>query len=273
MNLRGVTSLAALSILAFSLVLRRDSPACTLYAAIGSAVEGGGVLVGKTRDLMKQEEQFLLKETSSSGYSYLGIASRKNSRLTAGINEQGLIIVNASAASIKDRLRKHLRIESVLGRAASGEEALKIFREEGMRSPIHYLLADQKNLVLLEVYNPERLEMRNISEGVLVHTNHYLLPSMADLNGKIDRSSSIRLDRIQSLMKDPPFKILQFISFARDHLNGPGHLAICRHRLPGSKSGGITVSAIVFRLQEGKPPEIWFRLGQPCEGPFQKISF
>jgi len=273
MALKWVSSLIALFILDFGSVLRRDNSACTLYGAIGRAVEGGGVLVGKTRDLTKQEEQVLLKETSSSRFSYLGIASRKNGRLTGGINEKRLIIVNASAASIKDRPRKHLHVESVLGRAASVAEALKIFREEGMGSPIHYLLADQKNLVLLEVYNPERFEIRDISEGVLVHTNHYLLPSMAALNGKIDRSSSVRLDRIQSLMKDPPFKIGQFISFSRDHLNGPGNLAICRHRPPGRKSGGITVSAIVFSLPEGEPPEIWFRLGQPCEGPFEKISF
>ena len=36
--------------------------ACTLYGAIGAAVEGGGVLVGKNRDLAQEEEQVLVRE-------------------------------------------------------------------------------------------------------------------------------------------------------------------------------------------------------------------
>ena len=65
----------------------------------------------------------------------------------------------------------------------------------------------------------------------------------------------------------------QFLSFAQDHLNAPGDLSICRHRSPPARSSGITVSAIVFLLQRGKPPQIWYRLGQPCEGPFKKAFF
>jgi len=256
-----------------SLAIPGDGFACTLYGAIGTAIEGGGVLVGKTRDLWKGEEQVLLKETASSGLAYIGLASRKDGRLTAGLNEKGLVIANASAVSVAARPRRHLRIEKVLCRARTVEEALKIFREEGMKSPIHYLLADQKTLALLEVYSLDRYEIKKTSDGVLFHTNHYLLPSMRAFNGKMSKSSAIRLERIQVLLKDPPFTISKFISLAQDHGNGPGDLSICRHRPPMAKSGGITVSAIVFALGDGKPPEIWFRLGQPCEGTFEKASF
>jgi len=257
----------------FSFPLPKNIQACTLFGAAGSAVEGGGVLVGKTRDLPAEAEQILIRETTASGYAYLGIASKKNSRITAGGNEKGLVILNASASSVAPRPRSHLPIENVLGRAASVEEALIIFREEGMRSPIHYLLADPRHLALLEVFNAERFETQKASDGILVHTNHYIFPSLSGLNGKAGKSSAARLSRIQYLMNGPPFTASQFLSFAQDHLNGPGDLSICRHRSPPARSSGITVSAIVFLLQRGKPPQIWYRLGQPCEGPFKKAFF
>ena len=253
--------------------LPKDTQACTLFGAAGSAVEGGGVLVGKTRDLPEAAEQVLIKETPVSGFAYLGVASRKSSRITAGVNAKGLVVLNASASSVANRPRSHLRIEKVLGRAASVEEGLKIFREEGMRSPIHYLLADPQHLALLEVYNPERFETQKISNGILVHTNHYLFPSMIGLNGKTGKSSATRLTRIQSLMNGHPFTASQLLSFAKDHLNGPGDFSICRHRSPPANSGGITVSAIVVHLENGKPPAIWYRLGHPCKGPFKKAFF
>ena len=251
----------------------QDILACTLFGAAGNSVSGGGVLIGKTRDLGRREEQVFIKETPSVGIAFLGIASRKSGRMTAGVNEKGLVVVNAAASSVPQRSRRHLRLEKIFSRAASVEEALKIFRQEGVQSPIHYLLADPKNLILLEVYSPERFEIRRISEGVLIHTNHYFLPEMKARNGKIPESSHTRLNRIHALMQHQPFTIPKFISFSQDHENGPGNLSICRHRPPGKNSGWLTVSALVIGLEEGTSPQVWFRLGQPCAGDFQKASF
>lgn len=250
-----------------------DILACTLFGAAGSAVQGGGVLVGKTRDLGQGEEQVFIKESPPDGIPFMGIASRGKGRITAGANKKGLVILKASASSVPHRSRRHLRLEKVLSRAASVEEALIIFHQEGMHSPIHYLLADPKNLTLLEVYGPERFQNRKIAEGVLFHTNHYFLSGMQERNGRIPQSSNTRLNRIQSLMQHRPFTIPRFVSFSRDHENGPGNLSICRHRPPDQRSGGLTVSALVLGLREGTFPEVWFCLGQPCAGDFQKASF
>jgi len=273
MKPRRIIFLIAFLISGLAFSLGQDILACTLFAAAGSSVQGGGVLVGKTRDLGQGEEQVLIKEIPPVGIAFLGIASRKNGRMTAGVNEKGLVIVNAAASIVPHRSRRHLRLEKIFSRAASVEEALKIFRQEGMQSPIHYLLADPNNLILLEVYSPERFETRRISEGVLVHTNHFFLPGMKNMNGKIPKSSNTRLNRIHSLMQHQPFTISKFISFSQDHENGPGNLSICRHRPPEQKSGWLTVAALVMGLQERTSPEVWFRLGQPCEGDFQKASF
>jgi len=247
--------------------------ACTLYGAIGAAVEGGGVLLGKTRDLAQEEEQVLVRETPRSGPAFLGIASRKSGRITAGINDKGLVVVNASASSVENRPRNHILLEKVFSQAGSVEGALRLLRQEGMKSPIHYLLADPHHLALLEVFSPERHEIQVTSDGVLIHTNHYLLPSMGPFNGNPGESSPRRLERIRKLTNSPPFSPDRFMDFARDHENGPGGNSICRHHLPGKKSGRITVSALVVRLDPNKSPEVWVRLGHPCEGNFEKISF
>lgn len=247
--------------------------ACTLYGAIGAAVEGGGVLLGKTRDLAQEEEQVLVRETPRTGLAFLGIASRKSRRITAGINDKGLVVVNASASSVEDRTRNHIRLEKIFSQAGSVEGALRLLRQEGMESPIHYLLADPRHLALLEVFSPERHEIKATSDGILVHTNHYLLPSMGPLNGNPGESSRRRMERIRKLTSSPPFSPDRFMDFSRDHENGPGANSICRHHLPGKKSGKITVSALVVRLDPIKSPEVWVRLGHPCEGNFEKISF
>ncbi len=247
--------------------------ACTLYGAIGAAVEGGGVLVGKNRDLAQEEEQVIVREAPRSGPAFVGIASRKSGRITAGVNDKGLVIVNASAGSVEDRTRKHIRLEKIFSQAGSLEGALRLFRQGGMKSPIHYLLADPRHLALLEVFSPERHEIEVVTDGVLTHTNHYLLPSMGSFNGKIGATSPLRLERIRRLTSHPPFSPDRFMAFSRDHENGPGGDSICRHHLPGKKSGRATVSALIVRLDSQKSPEVWVRLGRPCEGTFEKISF
>lgn len=262
------------ALLVFSPFFRPEGGrACTLYGAAGSAVEGGGVLLGKIRDLDRNEEQFLRRDHPPSGIPYLGLASRKDRRVIAGVNARGLAIVNAAAASIRHRTHTHLPIEEVLGRAANIAGAIEILRREGMRSPMFYMLADLRSLALLEAYDRKRSAVREVQDGILIHANHYDLPSMAELNRDPFPSSAARLARIRSLTARPPFTPAQFVAFSQDHTNGPGRSSLCRHSPAAAVKAHRSVSAIIFRVREQNPPEIWLRVGQPCSGPFEKIPF
>ena len=123
---------------------------------------GGGRrrALGKNRDLAPEEEQALVRKTPRLGPAFVGIISRKSGRITAGVNDKGLVVVNASASSVEDRTRNHIRLEKILSQAGSVEGALRLFRQEGMKSPIHYLLADPHHLALLEVFSPDRHEIK-----------------------------------------------------------------------------------------------------------------
>jgi hypothetical protein len=105
-------------------------------------------------------------------------------------------------------------------------------------------------------------------DGVLCHTNHFILKKVRDFNRKMGASSQARLNRIEELLKGGPFTKDWFITFARDHFNGPGNSSICRHFGKEVRGSERTVSAVVYTLRKGEAPEIWVSLGQPCQSIF-----
>jgi len=84
MKPRRIIFLIAFLISGLAFSLGQDILACTLFAAAGSSVQGGGVLV-----------------------------------MTAGVNEKGLVIVNAAASIVPHRSRRHLRLEKIFRRPPS----------------------------------------------------------------------------------------------------------------------------------------------------------
>src|SRR4030042_5718476 len=71
---------------------------CTLFGAIGDSAQGGGVLIGKTRDRAENSEQAFVEVVPKGGYRYRGISMRGVKRVTSGINEKGLVVVSAAAS-------------------------------------------------------------------------------------------------------------------------------------------------------------------------------
>ena len=65
---------------------------CTLFGGIENSVEGGGVLIGKTRDRPKTLEQIFIEVTTKGGYRYRGISTKGKTIVTSGINEKGLVV-------------------------------------------------------------------------------------------------------------------------------------------------------------------------------------
>jgi len=74
---------------------------CTLFGAIGDGVEGGGVLIGKTRDRPRSLEQAFTEVLPKSGYGYRGISLKGLRNVTSGMNEKRLVVVSAAASNVE----------------------------------------------------------------------------------------------------------------------------------------------------------------------------
>ena len=91
---------AAFPWLAFSLTIS-PAQACTLFAAVGRSVQGGGVLIAKNRDrspLVNGLKVFV----PQAGYRHLGLVTQAfpTAPAVAGINEKGLVVVDTSPSSL-----------------------------------------------------------------------------------------------------------------------------------------------------------------------------
>jgi hypothetical protein len=147
---------------------------------------------------------------------------------------------------------------------------MAMVRKGEIQGPLFYLVGDIHKIALLEVIDRHRYDSLVKEDGVLCHTNHFVLKDMRDLNRKIGVSSQARLNRIEKLLGDGPFTKDKFISYTQDHFNGPGNNSICRHFEVGVRSGERTVSAAIFFLPKDAAPEIWVSLGQPCQSMFER---
>jgi hypothetical protein len=242
---------------------------CTLFGAIGDSVQGGGLLIGKTRDRAENSEQGFIEVVSKGEYRYRGISMSGVKRVTSGINEKGLVVVSA-AASGAGREGKVTTVGKILSKASSVDEVMAMVRKGEIQGPIYYLVGDIHKIALLEVIDRHRYDSLVKEDGVLCHTNHFVLKDLSNVSRRRGASSQARLSRIEELLKGSPFTREQFIVFSQDHSNGPGNNSICRHFEREVRGSERTVSAAVYALRKGEPPEIWVSLGQPCQTPFEK---
>jgi hypothetical protein len=114
---------------------------CTLFGAIGDSIQGGGVLIGKTRDRKENSEQVFAEVVPKEGYPYRGISIRGVKRVTSGINDKGLVVVSATAAGVEkeDRITT---VGKILSKASSVDEVMAMVRKGEIQGPIYYLVGD-----------------------------------------------------------------------------------------------------------------------------------
>ncbi|MCF0254500.1 MAG: hypothetical protein HUK26_09225, partial [Duodenibacillus sp.] len=102
------TSPATLALAAAAILAASSAPACTLFAAAGGAVEGGGVLVAKTRDFtVATTRQSLQAVRPERGHAYWGMfTGGKRKSFNIGLNDAGLVAAQSTAGTIpRDKRR------------------------------------------------------------------------------------------------------------------------------------------------------------------------
>ena len=260
-------------LLAGTLLLPIPARACTLFGAAGSDyVDGGGTLLVKNRDWTPQEQTVRL--VTSGRYHFYGLYAGTAEKKTfkGGVNDQGLGVVLASASSIPRKVRAempyHSGLRDILANCATVDEALQ--RTEFLTGPKFLMLADRQKLVYVEVAPDGKVNVQEVQQGTLAHTNHYLAPEFQSYNQLKGVSSHTRYDRIKSLLQaGQPFTLDRFLEFSADRHDGPDN-SIWRDGSTDKKEQ--TLGAIAIRIPETGQPEIYIKYRQhPDEQGHEQI--
>lgn len=243
------------------ILLPWQAKACTLFAAQGSAVEGGGAIIVKNRDEHPMYQE--MRYHQGHVYRYYGIygGNEDHMSLTGGVNEAGFAVFSAVAEPIPKDVRlaygKRGTLAALLGNCSSVKEALEM--KDYFKSPGFFLMADAHEIAYVEIGEDGIWDVRTEENGTLAHTNHFLLPDLTQFNHKIGRSSSTRLHRIDELLSEPhaPYTLDDMIAFSEDEHDGPND-SIWR---TGSRKDGVqTLATIGVWLHDDAKPDIYVKI-------------
>ena len=249
--------------------------ACTLFAAAGSSVQGGGTIIVKNRD-REPGASALRVCTPKDGYRFLGLVAPDNPQhpAVAGINEKGLVVVDALPSCLSEEAQEVCGAKpltaTLLSRCASVDEVLA--QKDLLRHsyPVFEMVADRHKVAWIEVAPQGLVAVRVTDRGVLCHTNHYLDPELPWANQKACRSSRVRHRRIEELLacREGPLTLADFLTFSQDRRSGPDNSI---NRTGSTATETRTLATFAVRLS-GSAPRIFVRMTNPGE-PEKIVNF
>lgn len=252
-------------VIAFSVV---PVQACTLWAASGNVVEGGGSLIVKNRDWLPDQSQNVKLISPADGYRYLGLFTMNGAHkgLKAGLNEKGLVVVSATAGSIPRKEREgmaytHALTAKLLKECSSVEEAIS--KTDLFMGPQILMVADKQKVATIEIGPEGNFSVMVKDNGTIFHTNHYIDKSMLAFNQISSVSSQKRYNRIEELLKgSQTYDLDTFIAFSKDQNDGPDN-SIFRTGSTPHRTRTMAVWAVA--IPQDDSPEIYVRILNPGE--------
>jgi hypothetical protein len=200
------------------------------------------------------------------GYKHLALTGSGNPQdpAVAGINEKGLVVVDALAGSLTEEAEvcgAPPLTQTLLSRCASVDEVLAQKALLRASYPVFEMVADREQAAWIEVAPGGLVSVKVVKNGALGHTNHYLDPLLAWGNQTAGRSSRTRQRRIEELLSaaNGPLTFADFLAFSQDRHAGPDRSL---NRLGGKPGKTRTLATFVAWLSEGAP-QVFVRLTNP----------
>ncbi|WP_291331590.1 C45 family peptidase [Desulfovibrio sp.] len=244
--------------------------ACTLWAAAGPQVAGGGTIIVKNRDWRPDNQQKIRLATKGK-YRFIYLEAEGNSFSGAkqGINEKGLAIVLASAPREVERAGKNAgmtKLRILLASYASVQEALAALKAGAwVTNPQFMVLADAKEIACVE-FGPggQYAVVAQQGSGVVFHTNHYVSPQLEPLNPHKLSTSLDRYNKISSLLQaGAPFDVQKFQAFSTDPT---------LWRAGATPSTTRTLSSWIIRQMPDGSGTLYLRMANP-DHPVKEYRF
>ena len=260
---RSASFCGVLPLLVFFLALPVISEACTLWAATGSRVSRGDTLIAKNRDNSSTLETELRFVSRGKGFRFVALFDPEaDGYVVSGINEKGLTVINASAASLpreKRNVAKEDLTERILVSFSSVDE---VAEEETMFAESHpafYMIADAGKIAMIEVAPGGKTSIRITGNGVLTHTNHYRDGALREANERPVSGSRKRLVRINRLLAGSrkPLSLDAFVAMSED-TKGAGDESV--KQVCGRTKGVCTLASWVALLPREGSPRIYVKI-------------
>jgi hypothetical protein len=241
--------------------------ACTLWGATGNKTKDGITLVAKNRDWKADNNTKIEIVTPEEGYKYLSLTSDSEGSggIKGGINNEGLVIVSATAVTVD---------ETDLGKEGLNKQALayyntvdSILNDKNLLSninPGYFLLGDKKKIAVIEVAPDGQYSVDETDNGYLCHTNHYFHEEFLDYNETGYEGSETRLNRIEELLAVPG-KLLtmkDFITFSEDQNDGPDNSI---WRTGSEPERARTLASWIVAIPKNSCPELYIKFANPDE--------
>jgi isopenicillin-N N-acyltransferase like protein len=244
---------------------------CTLWGAVGTSTLHQGTLVAKNRDWEPDHIQSLKVVHPREGFRYVGLFAElgKQPGLKAGINDQGLAVVNATAGSIPRETREAQSdtagvIRTLLTTFTSVDDALNRKELFARCHAVFLILSDKTKIAVVEIGLNGAFSIQTQEAGTVHHTNHYCAASMLRFNQIRGESSLVRYARIQQLLsaKPSPYTLDDFRQMSTDQNSGPDNSI---WRLGSTPTKTRTLATWITEIPKEGAPTLYLKIANPAE--------
>ena len=165
----------------------------------------------------------------------------------------------------------HVLLRLILG-CETASEAVALVKKAPRAGGSHFLVGDRKGKMTGLELTPEGAGEIEPENGVIVHTNHYLVPGLTQKDVGIDlfADTTARLNRASSLLAErPKWDIHDLSVIFTSHHDGPP--SICRH-IGGSEPEFLRMETIAGCIIDLHRTRMLVSFGQPCTAPYREIG-
>jgi isopenicillin-N N-acyltransferase like protein len=254
---------------------------CSAFAVLPSASAHGHTLIGQNWDwlLHSFDTVVVLEAAQDEGPDFVTVVEAGLLAKT-GMNSSGIGLTTNALITDRDRgepgVPYHLVLRGILD-AENVSDAYATIQRGVRSSSANYLVASVDGIAVDIESAPgdfSRLFLQFPSDGVLLHTNHFVSPAFdaTDVSLWVMPDSPFRLERLRTSVRGagPKLSIEVFESVLADHANYPS--GICCH--PDARldpfDRGATVASVLMDLDRRR---MWIADGHPCTSPYRELDY
>jgi hypothetical protein len=175
----------------------------------------------------------------------------------------------ANVPGFKGLMSRGVLLKEVLSGSKDLDDAIRMIKDKlrsGLYSSANYVLGDLERIFRIENFDG-KLYISKANSVVITNRFHHIdFKPEKDLHQRIIKNSLKRENYIQSYMQKRELTIEDIFRIAKHHGERD---SICRH-------GGfdtLTLSSVIFHLENDLQPKILYIIGNPCENQYNEFKF